>query len=322
MHEIDSGFRLDGRLIPWGTTMASAAADAGIAFADDGRVAYTRLRARCPRAYGFDTLAAEMGGFGGDRPVTSLAYELALPGDGSMDAARWIDPIRHACGVPERDETEEIAAGDAYASSRVRRYAHWQAGEASIGISIYGAPRSGPEGRSAGTLWLSWPHAKAAIPYLPPWRSACAALAVSARGARDLRAFTVQMKPSAMHLGSGRNAAHNRACELALTAPDVLDTPLGIATRLKPDQFAFWRNPDQKLACLSTRFDSRIWDEGSAVEVTHQVTRPAKGGGMAGLHLGRLSIYDFFGSRAIAEAADALAQMTGVTVKRVEDYDC
>jgi hypothetical protein len=322
MHEIDSGFRLDGRLIPWGTTMASAAADAGIAFSGDGRVAYTRLRARCSRAYGFDTLAAEMGGFGGDRPVTSLAYELALPGDGSMEPDQWIGPARHAFGAPERDETEDIAAGDAHASSRVRRYADWQAGEASIGVSIYGAPRAVPEGRSAGTLWLSWPHVKAAIPYLPSWRSACAALAVSARGARDLHVFTVQMPPNAMHLGAGRNAAHNRACELALTAPDVLDTPLDIATKLKPDQFALWRNPDQKLACLSTRFDSRIWDEGTAVEVTHQVTKPAKGGGMAGLHLGRLSVYDFYGSRVIDEAAAALAQMPGVTVRRVEDHDC
>lgn len=322
MHEIDSGFRLDGRLIPWGTTMASAAADAGIAFAGDGSVAYTRLRARCSRAYGFDTLAAEMGGFGGDRPVTSLAYELALPGDGSTDAERWIDPVCHAFGAPGRDETEDIPAGDAHASSRVRRYAHWQSGEASLGISIYGAPRAVSEGRSAGTLWLSWPHAKAAIPYLPSWRSACAALAVSARGAQDLRLFTVQVPPNAMHLGTGRNAAHNRACELALTAPDVLDTPLDIATRLKPDQFAIWRNPEQKLACLSTRFDSRIWDEGSAVEVIHQVTKPAKGGGMAGLHLGRLSVYDFYGSRAIDDAAAALARMRGVAVRRVEDYDC
>jgi hypothetical protein len=43
---------------------------------------------------------------------------------------------------------------------------------------------------------------------------------------------------------------------------------------------------------------------------------------MAGLHLGRLSVYDVYGSRAIDEMAQALAAMPGATVRRVEDYDC
>jgi hypothetical protein len=322
MHEIDSGFRIDGRLIPWGTTMASAATEAGLAMPRGNVVAYTRLRARCSRAYGFDTLAAEMGGFGADRPVTSLAYDLALPDDDGMDPERWMAPVRHVFGKPEREDTEDILSTDAYASSRVRHYASWQAGEVSLGISIFGAPRDVGVGRSAGTLWLSWPHAKAAIPYLPSWRSANASLSVAAKGATEMRVFTLQTTPRAMHLGTGRSAAHNRACELALTAPDVLDTPLEIARHLKPAQLALWRNREQKLLCLSTRFDSRLWDEGAPVEITHQVTRPAKGGGMAGLHLGRLSVYDVHGSVAIDEAAAALAEIRGVVVNRVEDYDC
>jgi hypothetical protein len=322
MHEVARGFRLDGRLIAWGTTMASAAAEAGIVMADDGRVTYTRLRARCSRAYGFDVLAAEMGGFGGDRPVTSLSYELSLPGDDSMDAERWLAPLRHALGPPEREETEAIAEGDPHAESRVRRHASWSAGDASVGISIYGAPRRVPEGRAAGMLWLSWAHIHAATPYLPSWRSACAALAVAARASEDMRIVTLAMAPGAMHRGTGRNAGLQRASELALTAPDVLDTPLEIAARLKPGGVALWRSRQHRIGCLSTRHDSRMWDEGSPPEIVHQVTRPAKGGGMAGLHLGRLSVYDVYGSRAIDEMAQALAAMPGATVRRVEDYDC
>lgn len=321
MHEIDHGFRIDGRLIPWGATMASAAAEAGLSFDGGGGIGYAQMRARCTSAYGFDTLAAEMGGFGADRPVTGVSYELALPGDGDMSAERWMTPLRHAFGAPVQDETEDVP-DDATASSRVRRYADWNGGEVSIGLSVYGAPRVVPEGRSAGALWLSWSHVRAATPYLPSWRSACAALAVAARGATDMRVFTLQMAHNAMHLGTGRDAELMRASQLALAAPDVLDTPLAIATKLSPKQMAIWRNPGMKVACLSTRRDSRMWDEGAAVEAIHQVTRPAKGGGMAGLHLGRLSVYDLYGSRAVEEAAAALAGMPGVTVRREEDYDC
>jgi hypothetical protein len=322
MHEIARGFRLDGRLIAWGTTMASAAAEAGIVMAGDGRVAYTRLRARCSRAYGFDVLSAEMGGFGGDRPVTSLSYELSLPGDGSMEPEHWLAALRHAFGPPQRDQTDAIDEGDPHAGSRVRRYASWQAGEVALGLSVYGAPRQVPEGRSAGTLWLSWAHVHAAAPYLPSWRSACAALAVASRAAEDVRIFTLDMAPGAMHAGTGRSAALQRASELALTAPDVLDTPLEIAARLTPARVALWRSRQHRIACLSTRHDSRMWDEGQPPEIVHQVTKPAKGGGMAGLHVGRLSVFDVYGSRAIDELAAALAAMPGATVRRVEDYDC
>lgn len=319
MHEIERGFRLDGRLIAWGTTLAGAAAEAGIVLADDGRIGHRQIAARCSRAYGFDALSAAMTAAGGDRPVTALAYELALPGDGAMEPGRWTGPLEHAFGPPLEEGTEAVP-DDATASSRVRHHARWKGGDVALGLSIFGAPRQTADGRSAGTLWLNWSHERAAVPYLPVWRAACAALAVAARGAGDMRIFSLGLKQHAAFGAAPGPLA--RASERALCAPDLLDTPPTIALLVSPRQVALWRNRGLGLACLSTHGDSFMWDEGSPLEVTHQVTKPAKGGGLCGLHAGRLSVYDAYGSGAIAEAAAVLAGLPGVRVNLVEDYDC
>lgn len=324
MHDFERGFRIDGVLIDWGTTLAEAAEIVGGPPADARRIGYSTMRLPCPRAYGFDTLAAEMSGYGLARPVTALAYELSPPAGGEAEPEFWTGPINAILGNPIQESLEDI--GDRPNPwDAVRYYAHWAGPDFSVGLSVYGALRKIPEGLSAGTLWLSWSTERAVIPYLQEWRAACESLAVAAKGAQSIRTFSVGVDQYAL-LGDGNEpkgrARTKREANLALTAPDILLTPAPIAERLSPRTFALWSNPEMKIHCLSTRWDSIIWDDGAAPKIDWWHVLPAKGAGQSTIHVGNWWVLDFTDSKSIPAAVEALETIPGVRVNRMEDHDC
>jgi hypothetical protein len=323
MDGIATGFRIDDTLVPWGTTMAAAADLVEAEAIGDAGVGYSTLRVICRRVYGFDTLAAEMTGYGNSRPVTALAYELCPPQGAAVEPDYWAAPITHALGAATQQSVEDVS-GRGDPSGSVRYYASWNGGDVSVGLSIYGALRQIPEGRSAGTLWLSWSLERAAVPYLAAWRTATASLAVAVRGAGPLSIFTLGLEQFAQHGDGGDpgEARQRREAELALTSPDLLATPPAIAQQLSKRSFALWSNPGMKVHCLSTRWDSVIWDAGSSLTVERWETLPAKGPGESALHVGDWRVRDRSESRVIADAAEALLRIPGVSINRSGGYDC
>lgn len=322
MADFERGFRIDGRLIGWGTDLAAAASRLG-APAEGKRIGYTSIRVPCARAYGFETIAAQLSGYGLSRPVTALAYDLALPAGGTIEPQFWLGPLGERLGAPTSETVEDVGdrSGDA-----VRHYANWERGDLSIGISVFGGPRPVEGGVSGATLWLSWAIERAAAAFLPAWHAACESLAVAARDAAAPRIFRLGFDQYALH-GDGSEptgeARLKREAWLALAAPDILLTPQPVARRLSSRQFALWSNPGMRVHCLSTRWDSVIWDDGAASKIDWWHVLPAKGPGQSSLHAGSWSVVDFTDSTSVPAAIEALEAIPGVTISRLDGgYDC
>src|SRR5690606_18973879 len=111
---------------------------------------WRRIEVACPATWGLETISSELTAHGADRPVTALKYELAaVDGDTRPDPARWVEPITAMLGEPSTTGHHELpASGDP--SGSVRFYASWPAGSQSIGLSLYGAPRTVDHGLAAG----------------------------------------------------------------------------------------------------------------------------------------------------------------------------
>jgi hypothetical protein len=324
MHDFERGFRIGGVLIDWGTTLAEAAKIAGAQPANCKSIGFSRLSVPCPRAYGFETLSAEMTSYGLSRPVTALAYELLPPAEGEVGPEVWTGPISRMLGAPRRESVEDVS-DQPNPCDAVAYYARWEGEDFSVGLSIYGALREIPEGRSAGMLWLNWSTERAAGPYLAEWRAACESLAVAARSAEPIRIFSLGVDQYARHSDGTEptgNARLQREASLALTTPDILLTPAPIAQRLSPRSFALWSNRVMKVHCLSTRWDTVIWDDGAPMKIGWWHVLPAKGPGQSSLHAGNWSVLDFTDSTSVPEVVNALKALPGVTVDRMESHDC
>jgi hypothetical protein len=324
MHDFERGFRIDGTQIGWGATMAEAAEKLRQP-AEGERVGYSQLRVGCRAVSGFDSVGAELSGHGLSRPVTAIAYDLALPADGPIEPRFWTGPLCKMLGKPDKETIEDIGdrsnPGDA-----VRFYCNWERGDFSVGLSVFGGPREVEGGVAAAILWLSWRIERAAAPFLADWRTACESLAVAAKDATKPRIFQVGFDQHALH-GGGREPAGKaklaREAWLALAAPDVLLTPPAIGSKLSKRQFALWSNLDMKVHCLSTRWDSIIWDAGVTPRIDWWLVLPAKGPGQSSLHAGNWSVMDFTNSSSVPEAVEALDRIPGVKVNRLDGgYDC
>lgn len=323
MHDFDRGFRINDTFIEWGTSLAEAAHICGIPPERCREVGYSTLSVPCCHAYGFETIFAQMKSYGLTRPVMGLDYELAPLSDGSPEPTPWLRPLLGMLGAPSQEDMTEV--GDQPNPSNVVRYhARWETADFAVILSIYGAPRTLPGGRSAGTFWLYWPVQKAAVPFLAEWRSACEALAAAAEGAKDFRLFRVGFDQHAQYGGADALAdVMRREASLALMSPDMLQTPAVIAERLSPRDFALWSNPAAKLYCLSTRWDSIAWEAGKAPKIEWWHVRPAKGAGKSSLHVGGWFVADCACSETMQKAVAALESIPGVRVNRMDGgYDC
>jgi hypothetical protein len=325
MHDFARGFRIDGALVEWGATLAAAAEMFGLSTQECSEIGYETLRVPCKSAYGFQTLVAEVTAYGLSRPVTALAYELAPPAGGPIEPRFWTGPLTAMLGRPSRESIEDVS-DRSNPWDAVRYYAGWQSADFSVGLSVYGALREVPEGRSAGTLWLNWPIEKAARPYLEEWRAACDALKAAAKGASGIRTFRIGFDQHATHSDGSEpvaSAPRPRDAQLALTTPDILRTPAVIAERLGPRDFSLWSNPDRKLRCLSTRWDSVTWTDDAPPVIDWLHVRPAKGPGQSSLRLGHWSVIDAVNSSSVRDAVAALEALPRVRVNRVDGgYDC
>jgi len=163
----------------------------------------------CRSAYGFATVYAEPTAPLPDRPVTTVAYELADTGT----APRYLfSELVKRRGPPDnisRNDSPEQAN-----ENSVVLHANWKRGKVAIGLSLHGAPRPSEFGDGLGKLYLSWAEPDvAAAPFLAKWMAANQAVASAAVGAK-IKVFSLQY---ALYEDDAEPLSPT---ELALSTPD------------------------------------------------------------------------------------------------------
>ena len=315
--DLDKGFSLGSIDFPWGTTIDAVADDLRIP-RDEGRgTRWRRIETACGPTFGLDTIGAELTAHGGDRPVTALKYELAaVPDIRVPDPAIWLDPLMAAFGAPAEVSHHEVP--ESHAEGSVRFYANWPHGDQSVGLSLYGAPRSVEHGTSAGCLWLNWSVEAAARPFLAEWRARAGALVAETEHHSGILTFrTAEFQTSGLSQpGASRDSLH------ALFAPQLLPTPGTITRLLGPKAFAFWRSRDHARWYASTNWDTIAFEMGRPPTIDVHDVKPAKGGGYAEIGVDGWRVRDVYGSAAIANAVAALRTIPGVSLREIGGYDC
>jgi len=317
--DIGKGFRIGERLLAWGTTIDDAADALGVK-RDEGRGSrWRRIELSCGPTWGFETICAEMTAYGGDRPVTALKYELGVrAGETPPDPATWMTPLMAALGTPHEAEGRDLPV-HADPSASVGFYASWPCGDQSVGLSIYGAARPVDFGLAAGCIWLNWSINAAAQPFLEEWRARASALATEASVHSGLVSYSLSEPPNPL---VGLHADANRDSMNALGSPQLLPTPRSIAAALGKRGIGFWRSKDQRRWYASTFWDTAAFGTGETIGIDWYDVAPAKGGGFSEIAMDGWSVRDLHGSRAIADAVAALRTIPGVTVRKVDSYDC
>jgi hypothetical protein len=302
LDECVNGFRIDSALHRWGTCFdAIVAEDVG-----DGYVSHPLP---CNAAYGFETVFVELTADAPDRPVTSLAYELAATIEPRDAFARLVV----ALGQPGEISREEVSE-DGSASDSVTLYATWNRDTWSIGLSLYGAPRPSELGDGVGKLYLSWTDTEAAAaPFIAAWATANQALAEAAKDASPTF-FAVQYP-----IFDPDQPAPSPS-ERALSNDAMLQTPADAAQRLGSGIFALWSDKAGAWY-LSTGRDTIRLAASKTATLQWIEYAPARGGGSSTLQVGGWSVRDAYRSPAIAEAVKALEKIPGLTIERHTGHD-
>lgn len=307
MEQAAHGFRLSGDFLRWGTRFDTVVSD----FEGTG---YASRMLPCNEAYGFAMRYVELSAPRPDRPVMALAYELAGTDMRSNDIFAQL-VIR--LGPPTDIDRDELAAG-AYTSDHVVLYASWAAREGiSFGISLYGAPRSSSFGDGVGKLYVTWNDVTAAAaPWMSAWRAANEEVAAEALAATGVDLFAVNYDTSANYAGEPE-----RASMLCLHAPEILDTPGPVASRLDDKRFALWTGRTGARWYLSSLFDTVRLGEQETSRVTVVHTAPARGGGSSTIEIGPWRVRDEWNSPTILRAVRRLERVPGLTFHQFSGHD-
>lgn len=310
--DLRGGLRIRKEFFPWGTTLdAAGVAPRGT---EDGETPhYQSFDAPCRSAYGFDTAGVTLSAPGLHRPITAASYELTQPSrDPLPDPTLWTEALTQALGQPEEAERHEVPS-HSDPSGSVRYYARWELETHSVGLSVYGGPRTERHGVSAGCLWLSWSTLAAAAPFLPEWRARAADLEQRAAAPISLRRFQLGAE---QYPATAETTAQGREAHYALNAPDLLPTPSCL--NVDAQSFVLWQAGHAW--CLSSAWESVLIRSGQTVRRIELL--PAKGGGSSQLAAGNWRVHDLVASPAVAAAAKAIAAMPGVRLEQAESYDC
>ncbi len=307
MDEMTKGFRLgDGTLVPWGTRFDEVVTDFE-------RTGYASRDLPCDAAYGFTTRYLEVTAPRPDRPILTVAYELADTGAPIKDLFAQLVIKLGMPGEIERDETSDYI----HSSSHVVLYANWQKRGRPIGVSFYGAPRESAFGDGIGKLYVSWGDLDAAAaPWKPAWLAANAALAQAALAPGKIQLFSVQYDTRVFPQEDPK-----RANDLCLNSPEILDTPQPIARQLDDKRFALWSDQAGARWHLSTRTDTIVLGGPDTSVVRLTQLEPARGGGSATIDIGRWWVRDAWKSGSIADAERALERVPGLTFNRSSGHD-
>jgi hypothetical protein len=298
-----AGFRIGEAFHRWGTLFDVVA---------PGRVSagYASVELPCAAAYGFATVYAEPSAARPDRPVTSVAYELA--DTGAAPRYLFADLVKRL-GQP--DEVSREDGPERANSSSVVLHANWTRDPVRIGISLYGAPRPSAFGDGLGRIYLSWNDTEAAAaPFLAAWTEANDAAVAAASDARPM-VFPVRYDIY------DEDYPPPSPAELALQRPEILLTPPAIAARLVTTTFALWSDTARSRWYLSTARTTVPLGGAETSNVHFYDVAPARGGGFTEIGTGHWSVRDVHGSTSMQDALAALEALPGLTIERISGKD-
>ena len=268
---------------------------------------------------GLDTVGARLTAPRLDRPIIQLCYELApLAGAPIPESGHFTDRLDAAFGAPREAESYDIPA-NGNPSGSVRYYAGWEAGDCSVGLSLYGGPRPTEFGLAPGCLWLSWSPVMAARPYLAERRARAQALA--GREPRELSGFRFAAEQLPVFSTGYSSAPGYRDASYALYHPELLPTPAAVSAMVGSRGAAFWRC-DGNHWCASTAWDTLVIADDASVEISWNDIAPAKGGGFSEIAIGRWTVRDWHNSASIRRAVRHIEKAHGVRVNHLTGYDC
>lgn len=304
MDEAASGFRIGEAFHPWGTLFDAVA---------PGKVrrGYAATKLPCPSVLAVRTIYAEPTAARPDRPVTSVAYELAETG---RPARYLLADLVFRLGQPDEIERSALPEYGAACDSVVL-HARWVREPAAFSLALYGAPRPSDFGLGLGMFCLSWTDMDAAAaPFLAQWHAANDAAAAAAATATP-RLFPLQypIRDAGIPLAG--------PTRLALWTPELLQTPQAIADRVGTRSFGLWNNGSARWY-LSSLYSTVALGGPETSRVQFLEIAPAKGGGFSALEVGPWSLRDAYRARGIGEAADALRTLLpDITIEHYTGHD-
>lgn len=308
MDDTATGFRLgEAGFFPWGTRFDAVVRDV------EG-TGYARRTLPCAEAYGFATCSAEPSSPRPDRPVLTVAYELAASARPSKYLFAQLVTRLGAPNTVERDELSPYASS----SDHVVLYANWKTADGiPIALSLYGAPRATEFGDSAGLLYLNWGDLEAAAaPWIEEWHAANDEVARAAQSIGKIEAFFVGYDVKASDAGDPLRIANR-----CLNSPELLDTPKSIADPIGDKGFALWSDAAGQRWHLSTAACTIVLGQPETSLVRVASIEPARGGGYASIDIGSWWVRDAWKSRSIEEAVRALKRVPGLTIERYSGHD-
>lgn len=326
MTSISDEFGVGGTQLRWGTTLAEAM---------DALAALPRLKSSgdsarfvVEEACGLAALSTELRGPALDRPVLQVAHELKhIPQRASDDAV--LSEVTGVFGPPGRTETNLPVRPD-HPSYSVTAVAHWQFGDVSVGLSIYGAPRTVQNGVSSAGLYADWDNIVAAAePYLQELEAAEARLASYATEIELLDIVTIEepLRPYYVpDYGSSdphhvRNDETLRRAQICLRKRNLCRTPESVGRTLDDQRVAVWKSTSHGMWGVSTRWETVYFPLGAPVRVGLVSLLPAKFGGSTELTVSDLQLCSVARSAAIHQLADLLKANSLADVDYSEFYD-
>jgi hypothetical protein len=325
-YEISTGFWTGKTLFPWGTEYQEIVKTLDVA--KQSQAAWCMCAVKMDQGYGFKLLLGEFRAPRPERPVLQASYEINAVDeqiDQFQNCEYYADQISNSLGPPFEKQNHRLFTGPAYASGQVKFTARWKNGGASLGISLYGAPRTVSNGQAVGSLWLNWEDEReAARPYLPEFSRREARLSELIAGANVVAVIALESIPQAAGKFPGEQAfdlelARSR---MALRKALSLPTPAEIQSRISTNEIMLWRSAAAPYWGLSTFHDTVAFSSEQQVTIKWSKLTPAKGSGSTSFNVGDLYLRGPFSSPRITSLVDALREMPNTAVEYEEYPDC
>jgi len=322
-----TGFFLDELTLPWGTTLAEAAARLAGQPQWPPYGGWPNLRLACTHALGLAANECNLLAPAHARPVLQASYQLAAPpgyAGRPAEASQWQEPLTTRLGPPT--QAGPVERPEAAGTTMVVYAARWQWPGLRLSLSAYGGIRPEAGGPVAAGLFLDWEDELAAAhPYAVAAAQEAAELAAVAGPAVEAVVFQLtQEQAPYTHFDYNRPQPptdEQRRVQRALYREHLLETPPYFQQRLAAAEVALWPVPGRPAWAVSTRLDTVLLPVAAPPGVELLTAQPGRGHGYVQLDIGTLRLTDALAAPALPALAHALARLPSVVVSHREDYD-
>lgn len=316
---------VDGTSVPWGDTLAQAAAR----LAPTGEIRSdffsARLVAPCQSAFGISTFEVEL--------VAPALHKPVLTFDFNFPAARSLSDFSSANEWPRHFEKRfgrrtSVSELPNFSNSNIgmTQFA-WDRWPLHILLSIYHQDRLKDRVRVAANLSLSWvDEISIGRPFAVAAENRSNLLSAAVLQADLLRRFETLESQRQVYqesfLQSRIPGAEVRKAQRALHCDHLADTPVFLSERMTDRSVLLWSfRPVEENLILSTKWDSVDVIKAMSSRFDLVIYYPARGIGGVGLQIGHMIILDKFGTVALEELARVIEEKVHRTFRRFELAD-